>query len=265
MRNTARAIALIFVVLLVVTILGCYGGGGGGGGWGTPTATPTAPITWTPTYSPTWTPTWSPTSSPYPTITPTSTVYGTLEGTITQAERSDKSTPVPSALVSIIDDGLSAYTDTSGKFTIQNISPGQKMVRVQGNGQTLTNYVTIVGGKTTVITVELPSGGSSTPTPTPTSTSTQTGKLNVSAYSFYESGEQVGVKYIRVWEYGNYNKRWYNSWTESTIQTSYQLGCSNATIGKYYVVEVGWQNGDTRTSDSNYFYYDGQTIWINHY
>jgi len=261
MRNTARAIALIFVVILVVTILGCYGGGGG---WGTPTATPTSPITWTPTYSPTWTPTWTPSSSPYPTITPTSTTYGTLEGTITQAERSDRATPVPMALVSVIDEGLSAYTDTSGKFKIENLPAGQKMVRVQGNGQSLTNYVTIVAGKTTVITVELPSGGSSTPTPTPTST-VSTGTLNVKAYSFYEDGQQVGVKFIRVWEYGNYNKRWYNSWSEYAGQSVYELGCSNATIGKYYVVEVEWHNGDTETRDSNYFNYSGQTIWINHY
>jgi hypothetical protein len=264
MRNTARAISLIFVVILVVTILGCYGGGGGGGGFATPTATPTSPITWTPSYSPTWSPTWTPTSSPYPTITPTQTTYGTLEGTISQAERSDRATPVPSALVSIIDDGLSAYTDAQGKFKIENIPPGQKMVRVQGNGQSLTNYATIVAGKTTVISVELPAGGSSTPTPTPTST-IKTGTLNVTAYSFYENGSLVGVKFIRVWEYNNYNKRWYNSWSESAGQSSYQLGCNNATIGKYYVIEVEWHNGETETRDSNYFYYDGQTVWINHY
>lgn len=280
MKNSIRAIALIGLVVFVIGIIGCFGGGGGGGGGGvnptgTPTFTPTYSPYPTPTYSPYPTPTYSPwptpTYSPLPTPTyspwPTPTYSpspgtGAIEGTITQAQNTYQATPVPMALVSVIDQGLSAYTDTQGKFRINNVWAGTRMVMVQGNGQSAINNVNVVAGKTTVINVELPAGS---PSPTPTSTTAPKGTLVVKAYGFYQNGEWVGVKYIRVWEYQHYENRWYNSWNASNQQTSYELSCRNATLNRYYVVEVEWHNGAHEFLDTNYFYYDGQTIWVYHY
>ncbi len=232
--------------------MGCFGGGDTGGGGGS------VPM---PSYSP------APTSTPDNTGTIEGTVYmSTDEGNsvsvlIGKKGVSKSSTPVEGALLSLVDLGKSTYSDSEGKFKFENVPEGQWILMVSYQGRKSAGTVTVVAGKTTVVTIELPNEN---PTPTPDE---DTGTLRVIAQGFYEGDKWVTVSYIRVWEYGNYSRRWYNSWDElgNEGQVNFELDCYNAPKNKYYVAEVGWHNGDTITNDTIYLYQDDQTVYIYHY
>jgi hypothetical protein len=95
---------------------------------------------------------------------------------------------------------------------------------------------------------------------------TDTGKLTIRTYSFYQGDQWVGVNYIRVWEKGNYSKRWFQSWNDfgNEGQSNYELSCYGAEKNKYYVAEIQWYNGDNQQKDTIYLYQDDQVEFIEH-
>lgn len=243
MKKLRICFILSLTILVVFALAGCFGGGGGFPG------DPTDPGTSTPTETET------------PDNPETST--GTIQGTVYEAQEGGSNTPAKNALVSVADQGISTYTDSNGEFELEDVWAGERLVVVSYQGQKSSSYVTVEAGKTTVVTVEMPSSDISDGD----NDDTETGVLRIVAHSFYEGDEWVGVNYIRVWEYGNYSQRWYNSWDEqgNEDQYQYQLNCYNAEKYKYYVVEVGWYNGDVEQNDTIYLYQDDQTEYIFHY
>lgn len=209
---------------------------------------------------------------PTPTQTPTTTPTGsgTLTGKVMQEVTGGDPVPVNFGLITIMDQGVSAYTDSSGNYQLEGVWAGERLVLIQGNGRSVTRQASILAGQTTTLDVTLPAGSQPMPTPTVSpspspSPTAGTGTLNIYVYGFYENNEWVGVKYVRVWEYTNYSNRWYQDWSEYAQQTRYEINCRGANLNKYYTVEVEWHNGAYQTDSSIYFYRDGQVEWIQRY
>lgn len=238
-----RSLVLIILSCLLTFSFVISGCSGGGANIGSPP--PASPL---PTYSPTPTPTAG---------------TGTIEGQIYIVLDKDDTIPAKNAFISLIDQGISTYADADGKFVLENVWAGERlMVVTTGNSKT-AGTVTVEAGKTTVVTIEMPQSEPADP-----GTGETTGNLTVVAYGNYDyDGNWTGVKFIRVWEDNNYSKRWFASWDEKGNEgkPSYELTCYNALKNKYYVIEVEWYDGHNQQSDTTYLYLDNQTQFIYRY
>lgn len=242
MSKSIKALLLAAITLFMLASFGCFGTG-----YEIPEV-PEVPL-------------------PTETYTPIANT-GTIEGFVYIADDGGSSYPAPHALVAVIDQGISVYTDSYGSFRLTNVWAGKRMLLASYAGSKAVGEVNVIAGGTVNVTIELPAPHA-TPTPTPTSSpgdNDDTGTLRIITYSFYENGEWVGVEYIRVWEYGNYANRWYQSWNETGYwgTVSYELDCYNAKKGRYYEVEIGWYNGDYEIYEV-YLYKDDQTEYFYHY
>lgn len=107
-----------------------------------------------PSPTPTPTPTLTPTPTPSPTPTPTQSAYGTITGTI----YSSTGKVVSGAKITLrVNNKNTTYTsDTQGKYTIPNLSPGTYSITyvAAGYSQQKTT-VTVTAGQTLVINITL--------------------------------------------------------------------------------------------------------------
>lgn len=175
----------------------------------------------------------------------------------------DDSVPAAGAFVTLIDQPLSTYADDNGEFVLEEVWPGDRLMSVNYEGSKMTGVVMVEAGKTTVMTIEIPEEGSGGEDPPPDG---ETGTLNIITYGYYEGDEWIGVNYIRVWEEGNYSRRWYASWDDygNEGQTSFELSCFNAPMDGWYVVEIQWYDGEISQTHTVHLYLDNQTEYFYH-
>lgn len=78
---------------------------------------------------------------------------GTITGTITEADTDE---PLPGASIQLTETGVGTATDVDGNFRIENVSPGEKAVRVSFVGyRPVERSVTVEAGETVTLNVSL--------------------------------------------------------------------------------------------------------------
>ncbi len=142
-----------------------------------------------------------------------------------------------------LDDGQQALSDSNGAFRLDNLPAG-----------TMKAYITLPGYKSGSGQVEVAPGGTRTLQVSLSPTTGEevgarsqetTGNFTVTAYPFrlgMEERDRYWVYRIEVWEYGNYQRRWENTWWDDVGDASFDLQCPGAPLGRSYAVVVTWRN-----------------------
>jgi hypothetical protein len=162
---------------------------------------------------------------------------GDLEGRVQSADRK----PVRGASVRL-DTGQSAVTDSSGHFQITDIPAGPHKVAIEARGyRPAGGEVTVEAGATRSLLVETRPLEGARKTASPAAT----GTLRVHAYTKTYGGKRAWVSKIEVWEQGDRNHRWTQTWYSDTGDTYRALSCPKATIGRTYKVAIIWRHGSS--------------------
>ena len=196
---------------------------------------------------------------PPPTQKDLAPTTGSLVGQVVSSEGG----PLANAQIHL-DDGQHTLSDSQGAFRLDNLEPG-----------TMRAYITFPGYKSASGVVQVTPGTPRTlqVSLSPTSgaevgarSAEQTGTFTITAYPFAVGQEQRNrywVYRIECWEYGNYQRRWTNTWWTDVGDASFDLKCPGALLGRSYAVIVTWHNrlGDERTYRwTPEFQSDGQTM-----
>lgn len=132
-----------------------------------------------------------------------------------------------------LDNGQSATSAADGTFRIASVPAGTRTLTASAtNYKTAQGTVTIRTGQTTSVLISL------SPVVSPPQT---TGTLNVAAYAWYYSGSRYWPYRIEVQEYGNYSKRWSNTWYTDYGYSRTDLPCTGANVGRSHTIRITWR------------------------
>lgn len=163
-----------------------------------------------------------------------------------------------------LDDGQQTISDANGAFRLDALPAG-----------TMKAYITLPGFKSASGQVEVAPGATRTLQIALSPTSGQevgarsqeaTGTFTVTAMAFHHGPEphnRYRVYRIEAWEYGNYHRRWENTWWNDVDDASVDLKCTGAPLGRSYAVVVTWrsQDGDERSCRwTPEIHRDGETL-----
>lgn len=169
-------------------------------------------------------------------------VFGAIEGRVQTADRQ----PVANATVKL-ETGQSSVTNAEGSFRLDAVAPGRHTARIEARGfKPATGTVTVQSGQTRTLLVEtraLGAAGSSAKTKP-----VRRGTLAIHAYTKAYSGKRAYVSKIEVWEQGNRNHIWTQTWWSDSGETYRYLSCPGAIVGKTYKIAIQWKtkSGGTR-------------------
>ncbi|MFH0800880.1 MAG: carboxypeptidase regulatory-like domain-containing protein [bacterium] len=187
---------------------------------------------------------------------------GTVLGKVVSSSKS----PLAGAQV-FVDSGQSSISAADGSYTITNIPPGSHTVYVSlpGYNEAQGQVLLEPGGSKSVLIslsslsaidgtsfegfpppgIGRPAAESAKP---PKADKPRTGILHVVAHPYDDEYHRWWINHIEVFEIGNYDRRWENSWDKDLNDAWYELDCDGAEVGKTYRIKIRWKMDKTGES-----------------
>jgi len=188
-------------------------------------------------------------------VSVTPAIQQTSGGTLTGKVESSSGEPLKGARL-FLDSGQSTLSLNDGSYVLSGISPGPHRLSTNLQGyREAAGQVSVEPGKSKSVLISLSSlfGAAGVNTQATGRTSgypssekprePQKGTLHLVAHPYYESSRRCWVSRIYAYAPGDTDLHWSKTWDSDLGDSSSELDCTGAVIGKTYRIRVEWKRG----------------------